>query len=89
MEIDAQLAFGGEPFHRFAFPYRRIAVDVVAHLRRQHEEPAVDPAAVAERLFLKAGDAIAVVPQRAETAGRLRGGHGCQAVLGDAMRSLW
>ena len=60
MEIDAELAVRGEPFHRLAFPDGRIALDIVADLGRQHEEAAVDPAAVAERLFLEPGDPIAL-----------------------------
>src|SRR6476620_10471002 len=55
---DAQLTILGEIGHRFFFPNCCVALDVAAHLGRQHEKSAVDKAAVSARLFLKARDPV-------------------------------
>ena len=71
VKVNAELAVRSQPFHRLALPHGRVAGDVVADLGRQHEEPAVDPSAIAERLLLEPGDPIALVAQRAKAARRL------------------
>src|SRR5277367_1627288 len=76
MEIDAELLFRRELLHRLPFPDRRIIFDIVADPRRQDEEAAIDPAAIAHRLFLKPSHAIAQVLDRSEAARRLGRGHG-------------
>src|SRR6185437_8730357 len=81
MEIHRQLAFGGEPLHRFALPDGRVALDVIADLRRQHEKAAVYPGAVADRLFLKAADDVAFEADCTVAPRRLCCRHGSQAVL--------
>ena len=58
--VGHQLAVAREPFQRFLFEVRRVAVDVVEDLRLQHEEGAVDPAFLRLRLFRELGDPVAV-----------------------------
>ena len=76
MEIDAELVFRREPLHRLPFPDRRVILDIAADQRRQDEEAAIDPAAIAHRLFLEPSHAIAQVLDRSEAARRLGRGHG-------------
>src|SRR5204863_7464236 len=81
VEEHAELAGLRETSHRFFFPHGRVAFDVIADFGRKHEEAAIDPVAVAARLFLEAGDAGALMVDGAEAAGRLRAGHGRQTPL--------
>src|SRR5712671_4012884 len=89
VDKDAELASRCEVGHRLFFPHRCIALDVITYLGRQDKEAAVDPAAVAAWLFLKAGDAIALMVDCAIAAGRLRSGDSGEAPLapvkGDAL----
>ncbi len=75
------LAFAGQCLHRLFFPGGAVVGDVVDHLGREHEVAAVDPVAVALRLFLEADDALAVDVDRAEAPGRLHRGHGGQLAV--------
>ena len=53
VEIGGKLALAGQAFHGLAFPEGGVAVDAVDDLGRQHEEAAVDPAAIACGFSLK------------------------------------
>src|SRR5215213_6894851 len=86
VEVDAELALGGEIIHRLFFPNRRIAFDIAADLGRQHEKTAIDPAAIAARLLLESRDARALIIDGAEAAGWLGRGDGGEAALA-AMKS--
>src|SRR5262245_41897892 len=55
MTIDRELAFARQRFHRFVLPGRMVALDIAGDFWRQHKETAVDPPAIANRLFLKSG----------------------------------
>src|SRR3954447_2223996 len=68
MKIGPHPALAREPLHGPALPDSRLAVDVVDHFRRQHEETAIDPASIAVWLFLEAGDLVSLEVQCAETA---------------------
>src|SRR6185503_6216539 len=80
--VGRELPLGGEALHRLALPHRVIAVDVAADLGGQHEEAAVDPAAVAVRLLLEAAHALVLHLQGAEAPGRLHGRDRRERVLG-------
>src|SRR5271165_6484830 len=65
--IGVQMPLRCELFERLAFPCRRgIVGNVVEHLGRQHEEPSVDPAAIAYFLLAKRADATVLDVQEAE-----------------------
>src|SRR6478736_5081972 len=77
-----QLSRAGKAGQRLGLPGRVVGVDQVDAARRQHEEAAVDPAAVATRLFREATYDLAVQGQRAVASRRLdRGDRGEPAVL--------
>ena len=57
----AQLIVLGKPLQRILLERRRVARNVFAHLRRQHEEAAVDPLPVACRLLLEIDNRIASI----------------------------
>lgn len=78
-----QIARGGQVFKRPAFPYGVVPVDEVENTRFQNEKTAVDPSAVALRLFLKRGNAVVFVQvERSEPAGGLHGRDGGQFDVG-------
>src|SRR5260221_1229270 len=81
VEEDAQLAILGQVDHRLLLPDGPVALDVAADLGREYEEAAIDEAAVAARLFLKAGDAVALKIDGAEPARRLCCRHGRKSSL--------
>src|SRR4051812_512875 len=83
MLVRGQVALTRERLHRLSLPDGLVAGDVVEHLRLEHEEAAVDPGAVALRLFLKGGDLRLVLADRdrAEASRRLHRGERCQHVL--------
>ena len=51
--IGPQLAVGGQALERLALEGHVVALDAVQHGRLEHEEPAVDPGAVAHGLLLE------------------------------------
>src|SRR5262249_54919736 len=67
--------------HWFLFPDSRIALDVLADFRGEDEEAAVNPAAVAARLFLKARHLAALAIDRAVSSRGLCPGYGGKAAL--------
>src|SRR5471032_367428 len=79
--VDRELLVPSQALHRFAFPYRRVAVDIVGDFRAEHEKPAVDPATVADWLLAKAENAGAVCFDSPETSWRLRRGDSRQSTL--------
>ena len=81
-----QLAVLGQPLQRLALPDRLVAVDVVEHLRLEHEEAAVDPALADLRLLGELGDAVAVEDEPAEARRRPHGGHRRQLAVGAVER---
>src|SRR5687767_2538331 len=68
MLVGAQLALAREALQRRRFPAGGVTLDVVDDRGLEHEEAAVDPAAVAHRLFLEAGHLGAVHAERAEAS---------------------
>ena len=67
----------GEPLQRLRSQTVVVLDDIVEHSARQHEEAAVDPAAVALRLFDEGErPGRRRGPDRAEAAGGLYRGHG-------------
>src|ERR1700712_2936953 len=66
-----QLAVARQVLHRLSFPYGRVVCDVVEYFRRKHKKAAVDPAAIALRFFLEAGDLRPFEVECAETPGGL------------------
>ena len=82
MSVRHQLAVGGEALERRALEQRLVTLDAVEHGRLEHEEPAVHPGAVADRLLLEGSDARRHDPaddlvvfdiERSEAADRLDG----------------
>ena len=52
-----QLAVGGETLERSALEERVVALDPVQDGRLEHEEPAIHPRAITDRLFLEGSHA--------------------------------
>ena len=79
----AQLPDCGQLLHRAPLPDRVVAVDQVDHLAVEHEKAAVDPGAIAARLFLEARHprAVGMQGEGAEAAWRLYGCHGRERLL--------
>src|SRR5690242_12875518 len=71
VSIGGQLAVARERFEWRALPHAVVAVDIGERAGFEHEEAAVDPAAVALRLLGEARDAMAVDVERAESTRRL------------------
>ena len=71
-----QLPVAGEAFHRFFFPGRLIAFDVLEDLGLQAEERAVDPSFDGLGLLGKLLDAVAFKDHAAESCRRPDGGDG-------------
>src|SRR6185312_11999798 len=97
MPIRHELAFPRQPLHRLQLPRRRIAVDVIEHLRLEHKEAAVDPAGAYLRLFGKVKHArvgrVVGEDQLAEAGRRVDGGDRGQftmaAVEGDELLNVY
>ena len=79
----SQLVGSGQGFERLALPDGLIVGDQIEHLRRQHEEAAIDHAAVSLRLLFEGRHAVVGMDvQRTETAGRIHGCQGCLTPVG-------
>ena len=75
--VGHQLAVRAQPLQRRLLEDGLVAFDVVDHFRRQHQKAAIDPGAVALRLFAKAGNLICGIDiECAETTWRLNRGDG-------------
>src|ERR1039458_5818465 len=74
--IAGELAVTRERAHRTLLPDGLSTFQVAADAGREHEEPAVGPAAVPARLLLELPHTLAVDVQRAEAARRLHRRHG-------------
>ncbi|MNE07995.1 hypothetical protein D3C80_1006370 [compost metagenome] len=81
MHVGHQLAILRQGTHGLVFPCGGVALDVVEDPRFEHEEAAIDPATVAQWLFLEAMHLLAPHIQRTVTPGRLNGSHGRQLAM--------
>src|SRR3954466_13294121 len=66
VQIGRELALGGEALERIVLPDGGVTRDVGEDARLEHEEAAVDAAAVARGFLEKARDALVLHLQRAE-----------------------
>src|SRR4051812_48076581 len=80
MAVRRKLVLLRQALERLVLPGRVVAFDVVADLWRQHEEAAVDPAALA-RLLLEAADPVATEVDRAPAPARLNRRHRGEGAL--------
>src|SRR5688572_2713993 len=76
--IRRQLSVGRQPLERRVLEKSVVALDVVEHLRLQHEESAIDPPLTDLRLLREFGDKVAVENQSTKTRRRTNRGDGSQ-----------
>src|SRR5437016_2687198 len=74
VEMRRKRTLSCQTLQRLALPHGGIAFYVIENRRRQDEETAVDPAAIALGLFLKAGDEPVFQHKRTKAARRLHRG---------------
>src|SRR6185312_2586727 len=92
MRISGNLAITGQCLQRIALPDGGVALDVVEHAVLQDEKAAVDPGAIAGRLFLEPGDPVVLDVDGTKSAWRLhrahRGESGSGLVKGELSRDV-
>ena len=76
-----QLSFVSESLHRFQFPLRIIAADVVEDFRLQHEEGAVNPVVRLLGFFMEARYRCAGQFDTPKASRRMHSGDGCQSTV--------
>src|SRR6476620_7744096 len=85
VKVRGKVLLDGKLLHGIALPDRIVPFHVIEHFRRQHKKSAVDPAPFSFRLFLKAGDELALHVERTKAAGRLHGRKRCESLAGFVM----
>src|SRR3954447_11708735 len=78
LEIGRKIAFACQRLHRAALPHDIITRYVIENFRREDEKSAVNPTAVAARLFFERRNPIFLDVQGAESSGRLNRRDSCQ-----------
>jgi len=71
MKVGAELTAAGQSVKRLPLPGAAIAINQLQHTRLEHEVAAVDPTAIAIRLFLEVVHLMAIEPKGAVAARRL------------------